>query len=145
MSKDTIHIIKEGGKIKAAALRAHLDALPDGGYAVTVESGEKRKTQAQNSYLHVLFGIAAKAMNEAGYGSGLQWTKERVKAYAKRMELYPVEDALLPTGEVVQVWKDTHELSKDEAMETISRVIAHFADELGIILPAPNEQLQLAA
>lgn len=43
------------------------------------------------------------------------------------------------------MWKDTHELSKEEAMETITRVIAHFAEEHGIILPEPNEQIRIAA
>lgn len=96
MSKDTYFIEKDHGTIKGSALRAYLDALPDGSYAVTVGPSSKRKTTAQNSYLHVLFTIAAKEMNREGFGSGLQWTKERVKAYAKKMELYPVEDVVLP-------------------------------------------------
>lgn len=142
--KETFTILKEGGKTKGAALRAYMDSLEDGSYFVSVEQATKRKTQAQNSYLHVLFTIAAKELNRAGYGSGLQWTKERVKAHCKKVELYPVEDVMLPGGEVTQVWKDTHELSKEEAMETIDRVIRYFAD-LGIILPEPNEQIRIAA
>ena len=140
--KDTFTIVKERGKVKAAALRAYLDSLEDGTYMVGVEQARKRKTREQNSYLHVLFTIAAKEMNKEGMGDGTQWTKERVKAHCKRAELYPMEDALLPGGEVVQVWKDTHELTKEDAMITIDRVIQYFA-ELGIVLPAPNEQLQL--
>ena len=145
MSKETFSIYKERGIIKGAALRAHLDSLPDGDYFITVDTAAKKKSNAQNSYLHVLFTIAAKEMNREGFGSGMQWTKERVKAYVKRAELYPMEDVMMPGGEVVQVWKDTHELSKDEAMETISRVIAHFADEFGIVLPEPLEQIRLVA
>lgn len=140
----TYAILKEAGKVKAAALRAHLDTMPDGSYFVTVEEARNKKTPPQNSYLHVLFTIAAKMMNQEGLGDGLQWTKERVKAHCKRAGLYPLEDALLPGGEVVQVWKDTRELSKDEAMETIDRVIRYFA-EIGLILPEPNEQLRIAA
>ena len=140
--KDTFTILKERGRVKAAALRAYLDSIDDGTYMVTVEQAKKRKTQEQNSYLHVLFTIAAKEMNKEGMGDGTQWTKERVKAHCKRSELYPMEDALLPGGEVVQVWKDTHELTKEDAMITIERVIRYFA-ELGITLPFPNEQLQL--
>lgn len=144
MKGETYTIVKEGGTIKSAALRAHMDALPDGSYFVTVEQATKRKSTAQNSYLHVLFTIAAKELNKEGFGNGQQWTKERVKAHCKRAELYPMEDALLPNGEIIQVWKDTHELTKEEAMETIDRVIRYFA-ELNIILPEPNTQLQIAA
>ena len=142
MKADTFTILKEGGKVKAAALRAYLDAMDDGSYMVSVTKATKRKTTAQNSYLHVLFTIAAKEMNREGFGDGRQWTIERVKAHCKREELYPMEDALLPGGEVVQVWKDTHELSKEDAMETIDRVIRYFA-ELNIYLPEPNEQITL--
>ena len=142
MRGDTFTIVKERGKVKAAALRAHLDSLSDGSYFVTVESTEKRKTTAQNSYLHVLFTIAAKELNREGYGDGRKWTKERVKAHCKKIELYPVEDAMLPGGEIVQVPKDTRELSKEDAMVTIDAVVRYFA-ELGIVLPEPNEQLQL--
>lgn len=142
--KATYAIVKENGQVKAAALRAHLDTLPDGSYFITVEEAKNKKTRPQNSYLHVLFTLAAKMMNKEGMGDGLQWTKERVKAHCKREGLYPVEDVILPDGEVAQVWKDTRELSKEEAMETIDRVIRYFA-ELGLVLPEPNQQLKLAA
>lgn len=144
MKGETYTIVKEGGTIKSAALRAHMDALPDGSYFVSVEQVTKRKTHAQNGYLHVLFTIAAKELNKEGFGDGTQWTKERVKAHCKRAELYPMEDALLPNGEIIQVWKDTRDLTKEECMETIDRVIRYFA-ELGLVLPRPDEQLQLAA
>ena len=142
MPTDTFTILKEHGNVKGAALRAHLDALPDGSYTVTVATDAKRKSTSQNAYLHVLFGIAAKAMNAECMGDGQQWTKDRVKAHCKRMELYPVNDVLLPGGEIVQVPMDTHELSKEDAMITIDRVINYFA-ELGIILPSPNEQVEI--
>lgn len=138
-------IIKEGGRIRAASLRAELDALPDGAYTVQVKRASS-KTRAQNAYLHVLFTIAAQHLNAMGYGDGSQWTPERVKSYAKAQHLYPVEDMVIPGGEVVQVPKDTRDLDDLEAGCTIERVIAHFAD-LDIILPEPNAQqsLNLAA
>lgn len=143
--KEVFHIYREGGKTKASALLAFIDTLEDGGYTITVEGVGKRKIQAQNSYLHVLFTIAAKMMNAEGFGDGRQLTKDRVKAYAKVSELYPMQDVVFPGGVVKQVWKDTHELTKEEAMETIDWVIRHFAEEHGIILPHPGEQIQLAA
>ena len=44
---------------------------------------------------------------------------------------------------MVQVALDTRELDKEDAQLTIDRVIGHFA-ELGIVLPMPGEQMQLA-
>ncbi len=142
--KETFTIRKENGAIKAAALRAHMDSLPEGSYFVTVEGADKKKTTAQNSYLHALFTIAAKELNREGFGDGTQWTCDRVKSHCKRHQLYPMVDVLLPSGVVEQVWKDTRDLTKEDAMETITRVIQHFA-EWGIILPEPNEQLRIAA
>lgn len=139
--KDSFFIAKEDGRIRAGALRAYLDALPNGSYKITVSSTSTKSTK-QNSYLHVLFTIAAKHMNLEGYGSGMYWTGERVKLYAKLNELYPMEDALLPGGEVVQIAKDTRDLDKEEINSTIDRVIRHFA-ELGIVLPEPQEQTKL--
>ena len=135
------YIHKEGGRIRAAALRAHLDTLKDGSYKVTVKRATS-KTTRQNSYLHVLFDIAAKAMNEECMGDGTPWTLESVKQYCKDERLYPMVDMILPGGEVRQMAKNTRDLDDLEAGQTIERVIAHFA-ELGIILPEPNRQEEL--
>ena len=135
------YIHKEGGRIRAAALRAHLDSLRDGSYKVTVKRATS-KTTRQNSYLHVLFDIAARAMNEECMGDGTPWTMEGVKQYAKDEHLYPLVDMILPGGEVKQMAKNTRDLDDLEAGQTIERVIAHFA-ELGIILPEPNRQEEL--
>lgn len=135
------YIHKEGGRIRAAALRAHLDSLPDGSYKVTVKRSTT-KTTPQNNYLHLLFDIAARAMNEECMGSGEQWTAETVKAYAKAEGCYPMVDRMLPGGEIRQMPKDTRDLDDLEAGQTIERVIAHFA-ELGIVLPEANRQEEL--
>lgn len=135
------YIHKEGGRIRAAALRGYLDTLKDGSYKVTVKRATS-KTTRQNSYLHVLFDIAAKAMNEECMGDGTPWTLESVKQYAKDERLYPLVDMILPGGEVRQMAKNTRDLDDLEAGQTIERVIAHFA-ELGIVLPEPNRQEEL--
>lgn len=105
----------------------------------TVRKCVRPKTTPQNNYLHFLFQEAAKYMNEAGYGDGVPWTKDRVKQLCKREGLYPMLDLVLPGGIVTQVAMDTRDLDKDDARETIDRVIPYFA-EMGIILPLPGEQ-----
>lgn len=134
----------DGSRLRAETFRAAVLSFPkDTPLEITVRKAVKPKTTPQNRYLHTLFTIAAKTMNEEGYGDGNPWTKDKVKAYAKQAGLYPVEDRILPGGEVVQVALDTRELDKEDAQLTIDRVIGHFA-ELGIVLPMPGEQMHLA-
>lgn len=134
----------DGSRLRAETFRAAVLSFPkDTPLEITVRKAAKPKTTPQNRYLHTLFTIAAKTMNEEGYGDGNPWTKDKVKTYAKQAGLYPVEDRILPGGEVVQVALDTRELDKEDAQLTIDRVIGHFA-ELGIVLPMPGEQMQLA-
>ena len=74
MSEERHTIRKEGGRIRAASLRAVFDALPDGVYTIPSPKRASRKTVKQNSYLHVLFTIAADMMNREGFGDGKRWT-----------------------------------------------------------------------
>ena len=138
---DTVTIYKEDGRWHADAFRAILDTLPNGQYEVSVKQAGK-KSSAQNKGLHTLFTIIAKMLNAEGYGDGRQWTKERVKAHCKRAELYPVEDMVLPGGEVVQVTVDTRDLTMLEASQTIERIYAYFLD-LGLELPELNKQIKM--
>lgn len=142
MTEERHTIYKEGGRIRAASLRALLDTIPDGAYTVTVKRAS-RKTVKQNNYLHVLFGIAADMMGREGFGDGSRWTKDKVKAYAKAQGLYPDHELTLPNGLPFLVPKDTRELDALETSATIERVIEHFWEEHRIALPAPNEQVEL--
>ncbi len=136
----------DGKNLKAGSLAALVKSEPaNTPWEFTAKVCKNRKSIPQNGYLHVLFTVAANAMNEAGFGDGNKWTKDLVKYYCKQAGLYPIFDMTLPTGEVKQFAKDTRDLDKDEATETIDRVIRHFAEEHHIILPSPNEQMSLAA
>ena len=138
----TLHIHRKAGTWHAAALRAFLDAQPDGQYSVTVKRANGRKSTEQNSYLHVLFSIVADTLNAEGMGDGARWTTERVKEWCKAQGCYPT-DELTVKGATVQVVKPTRELDKEEAMVTIDRVIQYWA-EVGIVLPEPGEQTGMA-
>lgn len=136
-------IIKEGGRIRAASLRAVFDALPDGVYTIPSPKRASRKTVKQNSYLHVLFTIAADMMNREGFGDGKRWTKDKVKGYCKAQGLYPHHELELPSGLPFLVPKYTRELDDLETSATIDRVIEHFWEEHRIALPPPNAQVEL--
>ena len=134
----------DGQRLRAGSLAAMVKSYSaNTPLQFTVEPERPRRSKGQNSYLHVLFTIAANAMNAEGYGDGRPWTKDRVKQLCKLEGLYPAEDRVIPGGEVKAVPLDTRDLDKYETMQTIDKVIGYFA-ELGIVLPQPNEQLTIS-
>lgn len=140
MSKITAYGHYDGARLRAEAFAAAVKSYPIGTMLkFTVCKYVPEKTQPQLGYLHVLFSIAARALNKDAMGSGEQWTPSMVKELAKRERLYPVIDRVLPSGEVVQIVLDTRNLNREQTAETIDRVIHYFA-ELGIVLPEPREQ-----
>ena len=128
------------GRLQAPSFAAAVKSYPeDTSLEFTVREATITKTPPQLAYLHVLFRLAAKSMQEL---TGQNCTEGMVKAYCKQQGIYPAKDLVLPDGEVVQVAVDTRDLTKEDAMITIDRVLAHFA-ELGIPLPSPGEQMTL--
>lgn len=143
MSEERHTIIKEGGRVRAASLRAVLDALPDGVYTIPSPKRATNKTRKQGNYLHVLFTVAAQMLNDAGFGDGTPWSKDKVKAYCKNEGLYPMEELVMPGGVVVSIPVETRALDDLETSATIERVIDHFWEEHRIALPPPNAQVEL--
>lgn len=135
----------DGARLRASSFSAEVKSYPVGTpLEFTVRKARKPKTTPQNRYLHTLFSIAAKEMNSAGFGDGTPWDKEKVKAYAKHVGLYPMVE-LHCKGVVIHVPMSTRDLDKEEAMLVIDRTLRHFADEHGIYLPEPGEQLTIDA
>lgn len=129
-----------GRGLKAQSFVADVLSYPAGEkLEFTVRKARNRKTTPQNNYLHLLLSIAARALNEGGFGNGQQYTVERVKELLKQERVYPVVEMTVPGGEVKDFAKDTRELDKEEMAGTIDNTIAFFA-MYGIVLPAPNEQ-----
>ncbi len=141
MSEPTRHYGTHTGKgLRAPSFVADVLSYPiDEPLEFTVRKARNRKTTQQNNYLHLLLGIAARALNEGGYGNGQQYTIARVKELLKQERVYPVLEMAVPGGEVKEFAKDTRELDKEEMSTTIDNVIAFFA-MYGIKLPEPNEQ-----
>lgn len=141
MSEPTRHFgTHTGTGLRAPSFVAEVLSYPaDTPLEFTVRKARNRKTTPQNNYLHLLLSIAARALNEGGYGDGNQYTIERVKELLKQERVYPVFSMAVPGGEVKEFAKDTRELDKEEMSATIDNAIAFFA-MYGIVLPAPDEQ-----
>lgn len=102
---------------------------------ITVEKNNKR-TDPQNRYLHALFTIFTKALNDLGNNFKMDEVKELVKCKFLTTEV--VNES---TGEVIgKRIKGTHELSKQEMVDFIDRFIEWAASDFGIVLPLANEQ-----
>ena len=109
---------------------------------VTIKRTTGRKTTPQNSYLHVLFSIVADTLNAEGMGDGAKVDDGAREEWCKGAGLLPDRRAYGqgrdgPCGEA-----DKELADKEEAMVTIDRVIQYWA-ELGIVLPEPNEQMEM--
>ena len=141
MSKPTVHFGQHTGKgLRAPSFVAEvLSYSTEDHLEFTVRKARNRKTTSQNNYLHLLLTIAARALNEGGYGNGQQYTVERVKELLKQERVYPVVEMTIPGGEVKEFAKDTRELDKEEMASTIDNTIAFFS-LYGIVLPEPNTQ-----
>lgn len=96
-------LTKKGGKIAASEFRAHLDALADGVYYVSVARAEKSKTRRQLGFMFA--GVAetyAKLYNEAvppDMYITVQQAAHRLKEFSPVMqEYYQIIDPA--TGEI---------------------------------------------
>ena len=138
-------ITKEGGRIRAASLRATLDSLPDGPYRITIEDDVSKRSTGQNDYIHTVLRIYAKELNGmAAHGKGLpfRWTMEDVKEWSLSM-FAPFRDIVTPDGEIIAIRKRTHEMSKEELGTFADTLSEYMWDTFRIITAERNEQLTI--
>lgn len=100
----------EEGKLKITNRKSfdlEIEALEGKRLQITIERNSKR-TSPQNRYLHALFTIFTKALNELGNNFKVEEVKELVKC--KFLTIDVVNEG---TGEVIgERVKGTHELDK---------------------------------
>jgi hypothetical protein len=137
MKPRKFHGRMENGKLKAEGLRLYLAELDGEAVEITVKpSKEYKRTIPQNSYIHWMFRFIANCLRDLGN----EWTEEEVKHWLKMTHLTYHKHT--PDGENVLMCKDTSELDDAECavfMEACWRTCA----EIGIVVPAPGEQMEL--
>lgn len=102
---------------------------------ITIERNNKR-TSPQNRYLHALFTIFTRSLNELGNNFKVEEVKELVKC--KFLTIDVVNEQ---TGETIgERVKGTHELDKNEMIDFIDRFMEWSATDFNIILPLAEEQ-----
>ncbi len=86
------------------------------------------RTNLQNRYLHAIFNLLSQ---ELGY------TKDEVKQIFKRKFLSYKKEV---KGKITTFVKGTHELDTKEMTDFIENIRKFSSSELGIYIPAPDEQ-----
>jgi len=139
--KITIITTPENGKIKRNR-QTLIDALKhfEGKeIKISVERNYKKRSNNQNAYLHgYLFPIITLFLNDAGW----QMTPQKTKEWLKKKFLTHTE-INENTGEYMEWVKKTSECTTKEIMDFQDRCIQFAAEELGIEVALPNEELEL--
>lgn len=127
-----LHLTKKAQFLKELALFEGKSVI------VTVETKFKKRSTEQNNYLHLLLQILTDELNE----QGMEMTPDQVKDMMKYLFL-KVEVFSTRTGEKIgERIRSTAELTTVQMCEFTESII-QWAAGYGIVLPYPNEQLEL--
>ena len=135
-----IHLKKENGKVSdGRTLDECLRFLPNGDYAVTVETEEQWKrrnprTLSQNALFYVWCGYIANVFNQT-YGDD-HWNKDNVHDLFCEMYKQPV---VLPNGQVIDKWIETSKLNKKQMTAFMNKIQSYMATEHGVSVPLPDD------
>lgn len=99
---------------------------------IIVRKKRRVRSEQQNKYWWVCMGLLGK---EIGY------TKQEIHEIAK-FKFLKREKVIEKTGEVVEYLASTTQLTKSEFAEVTDHLI-RWAAEMGIVLPAPNQQIEI--
>ena len=107
---------------------------------ITVERFSKKRSLAQNSFIHLLFQIFADSFNET---TGNDFSMQKMKDWMKKMFLTePLVDE--NTGEIIGEYvRHTADLKTVEMMSFLDKVVQYAQEEWNIKLPLPNEQIEI--
>ena len=113
--------------------------LRDGDYIMEIKEKKKKRNNSQNGYLWAVVNqMVCRRLIDLGHDVSIEETHDFLKASFNYKELVN-ED----TGEVFKIPRGTSELSTEEFSEYIERVVRFGAEILGIIIPLPNEQVEI--
>ncbi len=106
---------------------------------ISIEKLKSTRSSRHNRYIHLLFTIFTKELNELGNEFHMEEIKELCKTKFSTIDVINKD-----TGEIIgQRIKGTHEMGKGEMVEFIDNIIRWAADMFHIVLPFPSEQLNI--
>jgi hypothetical protein len=132
--------MRDGQVVNRNTLKDQIVSLPDGKYIFKIEDKSVR-TSNQNRYMHLMFSMIQKGFYDIGYREVR--STEDAKYIMKEMFLkYTVDNG---TGGKIQMVRRTRDLTKEMMAEFIDECIQFAAENLNVVIPAPDEQVKMFA
>lgn len=127
------------GRLQCQSLAVAVRSFPEGtSLEFTVRKSIERRSSPQNRYFHgVVLAVAGNVIRE----HGTEISNEQLKE-AWKMMFAPVDVPTGIDGEFVTVGKSTADMDTMEFGAFVDSCVAWCA-ERGIIIPAPNEQIEM--
>lgn len=133
MSAQTIFLERTAtGYSNVQKLETAILSFPKGRRLQITISDRSRRSDRQNKYFHACCQI---------FGESLGYTKDEAKSIVK-MKFLKKDKINEETGEIFEYLAETHKLNKEEFADLMDNFI-RWAAQLGIILPMPDEQIEL--
>ena len=140
MKHEFITSVNKGklGAITSKQIKTTIEKYEGYRIILTIDKCSSKRSNQQNSYIHLLFTILTEALNDLGNEFNMLEVKDMMKAKFLLTDVVNEK-----TGEILgQRIKGTSECTTVELNEFFENVI-RWASELGIVLPYPNEELEL--
>lgn len=115
-----------------------LSLLPDGNYTVTVEKRKKKRSNSQNSYYWLLVAMIRDRLIDLGHDVDSETTHEMLKGRLLYSEMIDEN-----SGEIIKIPRSTKKLGTSEFMDYIEDVKRFSAEVIGLVLPDPNDQIEI--
>ena len=126
------------GSITSQQIKTTIEKYEGYRIILTIDKCSPKRSHQQTSYIHLLFTILTDALNDLGNEFNMLEVKDMMKA--KYLLVDVVNEK---TGEILgQRIKGTSECTTIELNNFFENVI-RWGAELGIVLPFPNEPLEL--
>lgn len=137
MQERICHI--ESGRIKnREAIRKLFAELKDGTYLIKIATRRRRSLPQNAYYWGVVVDMVKDGLIDAGFRDvDAEDAHELLKSKFLKKQVFSEQ-----TGEVMDFYRSTAELTTFEFSEYIEKVAQWAAEYLGIAIPLPNEQLQ---
>jgi hypothetical protein len=130
--------MRYGQVINRNCLKDQIQSLPDGRFIFKIEDKSVR-TSNQNRYMHLMFSMIKDGFRDIGYNEVR--TTEDAKYIMKDMFLkYFIDNG---TGGKIAMVKRTRDLTKEEMAVFIEECIQFAAENLNVVIPAPNTQAEM--
>lgn len=140
MKHEFITSVNKGklGVITSKQIKTTIEKYEGYRIILTIDKCSSKRSNQQNSYIHLLFTMLTEALNDFGNEFNMLEVKDMMKAKFLLTDVVNEK-----TGDILgQRIKGTSECTTIELNEFFENVI-RWAAELGIVLPYPNEELEL--